>query len=124
MGSPRFQSIRRSAWLRSLMSLRRRPRLSAMIHPSSNAISVMKPRVLRLAVFASWTLSGSCAEKVSAGRLCAELGLDRLDEVVAEWAEIRNVDTYSEDREEGARVGEQQTSLPLDPDDVQVPVVV
>jgi hypothetical protein len=50
------------------MSLRRRPRLSAMIDPSSNAISVMKPSVLRLAVFASWTLSGSSAEKVSAGR--------------------------------------------------------
>ena len=49
-------------------ALRRRPRLSAMIHLSSNAISVMKPRVLRLAVFASWTLSGSSAEKVSAGR--------------------------------------------------------
>jgi hypothetical protein len=39
-------------------------------------------------------------------------------------AEIRNVDTDSEDREEAARVGEEKTFLPLDPDEVQVPVVV
>src|SRR6266542_1101308 len=49
-------------------SQRRRPPVSVMIHPSSKAISVMKPSVLRLAVFASRTLSDWSSENVSAAR--------------------------------------------------------
>ena len=64
----RFQSIRLSAWLSSWMSLRGRPPLSLMVHPSSNAISVMNPSVLRLAVFASRRLSGSSLESLNIAR--------------------------------------------------------
>jgi hypothetical protein len=50
------------------MLLRRSPPVSVMIHPSSNAISVMNPRVLRLAVLAIWMLSARRSANVSAGR--------------------------------------------------------
>src|SRR6266511_3956472 len=69
--SPRLRSVRRSLWLKTSMSHRPRPPASAMKYRSSKAISFMKPRVLRLAVLASRTLSGSSSENVSVGRLSA-----------------------------------------------------
>lgn len=107
------------------MSLRRSPRLSSMIQPSSKAISVVKPRVLRLAVFASRRSSGSRPGNVFSGSpFHAQLSLDRLDEVAAERAEIGDVDARPEHGDEGAAMGEKETLLALDPDEVQVPVLV
>src|SRR6266540_2818186 len=54
----------------------------------------------------------------------AEFSLDRVDEVVAERAEIRDMNASPENREQGAGVGEEEALLPLDPYEVQVPVVV
>src|SRR6266540_4331839 len=54
----------------------------------------------------------------------AEFSLDRVDEVVAERAEIRYLYAHPEDREQSAGLGEQETLLPLDPNEVQVPVIV
>src|SRR6266511_3862174 len=52
--------------LRTSMSQRRRPPVSAMRYRSSKAIWFMKPSVLRLAVLASRTLSGSSLESAHA----------------------------------------------------------
>jgi hypothetical protein len=106
------------------MSHRRRPPASAMRYRSSKAISFMKPRVLRLAVLASRTLSGSSSENVSVGRLSAKSSLDGRDEVAADRAEIRATNACPEDGEQRAGVCEQETLLPGDPEQVQKPVVV
>ena len=44
-------------------------------------------------------------ECVGGKAFCAELGLDGFDEIATERAEIRDVDTYAEDRELGCRCG-------------------
>ena len=53
-----------------------------------------------------------------------QLGLDRLDDVVAQRTQIRHTDASPEHGEQRAGVGEQETFLPLDPAEVQIPVVV
>src|SRR6266508_1080508 len=56
--------------------------------------------------------------------LRAEFGLDGIDEVVAKRAEIRAANTCPEDVEQRAGVGEQDALLAVDPEQVQIPVVV
>ncbi len=63
-------------------------------------------------------------ERVGGQALSAEFGLDGLDEVGAKWAEIRASNTCSEDGEQRAGVREQETLLPVDPEQVQIPVAV
>src|SRR5438876_12117016 len=63
-------------------------------------------------------------ERVGRQVLCAELALDGRDEVCADRAEIRAMNACPEDGEQRAGVCEQETLLPVDPEQVQIPVVV
>jgi DNA-binding transcriptional ArsR family regulator len=63
-------------------------------------------------------------ERVGGESVRAELSLERVDEVVAERTKIRDMNASPENREQGASVGEEEAFLPLDPYEVQVPVVV
>src|SRR6266542_639600 len=63
-------------------------------------------------------------ERVGGESFRAELSLDRVDEVVAERTKIPDMNASPENREQGAGVSEEEALLPLDPYEVQVPVVV
>src|SRR6266487_2885554 len=63
-------------------------------------------------------------KRVGRKALCAKLGFDGRDEVVADRADVRAMNAYPEDGEQRAGMREQETLLPIDPEQVQVPVVV
>jgi len=85
----------------------------------------MYPSVLRLAVLAIRTWSGSSWANVPAGEsFGAQFGLDRLDDVVAKRSEISDPDPGPEDGEQRSGVGEQEALVAVDPGTVQIPVVV
>ena len=52
------------------------------------------------------------------------IALDGRDEIVPDRAEVRAPNACSEDREQCVGVCEQETLLPVDPEQVQLPVVV
>src|SRR6266511_247388 len=70
------------------------------------------------------TLGLKLGERVGRQALRAELDFDGRDEVDAERAEIRAAYACPEDREQRAGVGEQDALLSVDPEQVQVPVVI
>ena len=69
------------------------------------------------------TLGLELGERVVAQVFGVQLALDGRDEIVPDWAEVRAPNTCSEDREQCVGVGEQETLLPVDPEQVQIPVV-
>jgi len=89
---------------------------SHLVHEAKGASArgLSEPNTVRLKL----------GEGVGRQVLCAELGLDGRDEVVADRAEIRAMNACPEDGEQRAGVCEQETLLPVDPEQVQIPVVV
>src|SRR2546429_7017451 len=62
------------------------------------------------------TVGLELGERVDGQVFGAELALDGRDEIVPDRAEVRAPNTGSEDREQRAGVGEQETLLPVDPE--------
>jgi hypothetical protein len=63
-------------------------------------------------------------ERIGGQAFGAELRLDGGDEIVPDRAEVGPPNIRSEDREQCAGVGEQDALLPVDPEQVQIPVVL
>lgn len=79
----------------------------------------------RLEVLASNTLPAwELGEGIERQLLGTQLGLDRIYEVDAHWAQVAAADVGVEHREECAAMREQQTLATIDLEQVQIPVTV
>ena len=107
------------------MSHRSRPPASAMRYRSSKAISFIEAKGAAARGLGELNTVGlELGERVDGQVFGAELALDGRDEIVPDWAEVRAPNTCSEDGEQRVGVCEQDALLPVNPERVQIPVVV